>query len=408
MYLQQFDTIVKEKCKQHKPMKIHNTSSLFSREAAIKFRNDSAKYEPQASGNLVGSQPGASYVGYQSGFRSATIPLPQKAQENLQEVIAQLTSDLRTAETARYNLEVKMYIEKIKDVLSDDNNNPALIPLSNDATVQQVAKIAEALFFSNTAEIKVMYDALHSRMPHLPPYSDEKDYTATPGRPGQQPTKFTLQGGFKTSIIQAIVDSGEYDIVELDENGRAVKIDYEKAFTTLFTIRGQAPLTREETEKLNLASYLSTLEVQLYDEHISEEQKEDIREKIRELRPNLPMEGDIDRNQGDDSTIPTPHSMRDRARELAAGAGRVAASFLSPPARVQPSASHNTPVRVQVSPMNEQHTRYTTYDASDYVGGLQGNLGESYSARPQGLPTPLSASSATSSSSASSVDLIDY
>lgn len=71
MYLQQFDAIVKEKCKQHKPMKIHNTSSLFSREAAIKFRNDSAKYEPQASGNLVGSQPGASYVGYQSGFKSA-------------------------------------------------------------------------------------------------------------------------------------------------------------------------------------------------------------------------------------------------------------------------------------------------------------------------------------------------
>ena len=71
MYLQQFDAIVKEKCKQHKPMKIHNTSSLFSREAAIKFRNDEPKYEPQASGNLVGSQPGASYVGYQSGFKSA-------------------------------------------------------------------------------------------------------------------------------------------------------------------------------------------------------------------------------------------------------------------------------------------------------------------------------------------------
>jgi len=408
MYLQQFDAIVKQKCKQHKPMKMHNTSSLFSRESAISFRNDDVKYEPQASGNLVGSQPGASYVGYQSGFRSATIPLPQKAQENLQEVITQLTSalknvedDLRTTEAARYNLEVKMYIEKIKDVLSDDVDNPAHVRISNDENVRKLAKVAEALFFSNTSATQIMYNALHRRMPNLPDYSDEVNYIATPGRADRPPTKYTLQGAFKAVIFQAIVDSGEYDIVRFDQNGRVADIDYEKSFTTLFTSRGQAAISGEEKEELEKARVLSVLEVQRHQEDITDEQKDAIEELIKKITGGLTMEGDIDRNDGDDSTprdyqtpsgqsthIP-PYIQRPNRPTLGnpfptiAGMGRSAANMLSPRARVEQSPSNPQHTRFPDTPVAEaEHLPVLSApspeqpsSSTSYTGGLFGVLG---------------------------------
>ena len=115
MYLNRFDNIVKEKCKQHAPQIMNNRATLFQ-SPAQRFSDIYNVKTPTPSFT--------SDIGYNSGFSQSSVPIQQIAEQNLQKIIANLQEELSKATTETKRFETESFIRQMKHQL-DTGNDPA-------------------------------------------------------------------------------------------------------------------------------------------------------------------------------------------------------------------------------------------------------------------------------------------